>query len=72
MANHNETQRMGQEGSEMGPEVQMEETDMPVDYDQVVDGTLEIHQGVTCEINRVERMKFDNLASLTGPDPKKL
>ena len=45
MANHNETQRMGQEGSEMGPEVQMEETDMPVDYDQVVDGTLEIHQG---------------------------
>ena len=33
MANHNETQRMGQEGREMGPEVQMEETDMSVNYD---------------------------------------
>ena len=33
LANQNETQRMGQEGSEMGPEVQMEETDMQVDYD---------------------------------------
>ena len=29
-------------------------------------------KGITCEINRIERLKFDNLANLTGPDPKKL
>ena len=29
-------------------------------------------KGITCEINRVERLRFDNLANLTGPDPKRL
>ena len=29
-------------------------------------------KGITCEINRIERLRIDNLANLTGPDPKKL
>ena len=28
--------------------------------------------GITCKVNKVERLRFDNLANLTGPDPKKL